>query len=232
LKVRDRLRRWHIWLGWIVGAPLLLWTATGLFMTSFPIENVRGEHLVGQAPPLLLASLPVPPAIGGRLLASLSLEARSGGARWIVRYQDGSARLADPASGRLLPPLRAADARVIVEARYKGNARIIAVERTSSKSPPLELRREVPAWRVVFDDGARIYVHAETGEILARRTTLWRVYDFMWGLHILDPGGREDTNNGWLFGFALVSMVSLLIALVLLPMTLRRRRPASVADRQ
>jgi hypothetical protein len=98
------------------------------------------------------------------------------------------------------------------------------VERTAAESPPLELRRNVPAWRIVYDDGARFYVHAETGEILARRTSLWRVYDVMWGLHILDPGGREDTDNVWLFGFALISLASVLMALVLLPLTIRRRR--------
>lgn len=224
MRVREKLRRWHVWLGWIVGLPLLLWTATGLFMAAFPIERVRGEHLIGEAPRLVLPAPPVPPAVGARPLASLSLEPRAGGARWIVRYKDGGARLADPATGRLLPPLSAAEARAIVEARYKGSARVTAVERTSAASPPIELRREVPAWRVVYDDGARFYVHAETGEILARRTALWRVYDFMWGLHILDPVGREETDSWWLFAFALVSFLSVLMALVLLPMTIRRRR--------
>jgi hypothetical protein len=224
VRVRETLRRWHVWLGWIVGLPLLLWTATGLFMATFPIERVRGEHLIGDPPALTLAAPPIVPAVGARPLASIILEPRPGGARWIVRYKDGGGRLADPATGRLLPPLSAADARAIVEARYTGSARIAAVERTSADAPPIELRRKVPAWRVVYDDGARFYVHAQTGEILARRTALWRVYDFMWGLHILDLGGREDTDNAWLFGFALISLASVLMALVLLPMTLRRRR--------
>lgn len=226
MKARQQLRRWHVWLGWLVGLPLLVWTASGLFMTAFPIERVRGEHLIGEAPALTLAAPPVPPAVGARPLASLSLEPRPGGARWVIRYKDGGARLADPATGRLLPPLSAADARAIVEARYTGSSQVQAVERTSAKAPPLELRRPVPAWRVVYADGARFYVHAETGEILARRTGLWRVYDFMWGLHILDPGGREETDSWWLFGFALVSLASVLMAIVLLPMTIRRRRPA------
>ena len=226
MKVRQKLRRWHVWLGWIVGLPLLVWTATGLFMTTFPIERVRGEHLIGEAPALALTVPPVPPAVGARPLASLSLEPRLGGARWIIRYQDGGARLADPTTGRLLPPLSAADARAIVEARYAGASQVKAVERTSADSPPIELRRNVPAWRVVYADGARFYVPAETGEILARRTGLWRVYDFMWGLHILDPGGRSDTDSWWMFAFALVSLVSIVMALALLPMTIRRRSSA------
>ena len=45
--VRSRLRRWHIWLGWIVGIPMLVWTLSGLVMVARPIEEVRGEHLPG-----------------------------------------------------------------------------------------------------------------------------------------------------------------------------------------
>src|SRR6478735_1583147 len=37
--------RWHIWLGWLVGLPILMWTATGLFMVARPIEEVRGDRL-------------------------------------------------------------------------------------------------------------------------------------------------------------------------------------------
>jgi len=32
--VRSRLRRWHVWLGWIVGLPILLWVVTGLAMVA------------------------------------------------------------------------------------------------------------------------------------------------------------------------------------------------------
>ena len=41
----HRLARWHIWLGWLVGVPLLLWTLSGLVMVARPIEEVRGTSL-------------------------------------------------------------------------------------------------------------------------------------------------------------------------------------------
>ena len=37
-----RYARWHIWLGWVVGLPVLMWTVTGLFMVARPIDEVRG----------------------------------------------------------------------------------------------------------------------------------------------------------------------------------------------
>ena len=56
-----------------------------------------------------------------------------------------------------------------------------------------------------MDDGTHFYVDAGSGEVVARRTRFWRVYDFMWGLHIMDLQGREDTHNPWVVGFALVA---------------------------
>ena len=218
------LRRTHIWLGWLVGVPLLLWTASGLFMAWQPIEKVRGEHLVRKVPSVSLSRQPVPPLIGPRPVASLTLEQQHDGAKWIIRYSDGGSRRADPATGRLLPALTAADAVALVRSRYSGEAEIVSVQRTPAGSPPLELRRKVESWRVALDDGTRFYVSAATGEILARRTGLWRVYDFLWGLHIMDLETREDINNAWLVVFAALGFVSVLLALILLPMTVARRR--------
>src|SRR4028119_1572534 len=81
---RHLLRRWHIWLGWIIGIPFLLWTVSGLVMVAKPIEEVRGEGLLREAPGLPSGFVPVPPAIGPRAVSALKLERRAGGgaARW------------------------------------------------------------------------------------------------------------------------------------------------------
>jgi uncharacterized iron-regulated membrane protein len=46
MTLRRILRRWHVWLGWLVGVPLLLWTLSGLAMVVRPIEEVRGAELL------------------------------------------------------------------------------------------------------------------------------------------------------------------------------------------
>ena len=224
MKLRQRLRRYHIWLGWLVGLPLLAWTVSGLVMVARPIETVRGEDLLSEPPPLAPAAPPVPPQIGPRPVASLKLEQRSEGPRWVITYADGGSRLADAASGRLLPPLGAADAARAVRDRYTGTARIRAVDRIAADKPPIDFRRNIDAWRVSMSDGTRFYVNAATGEVLARRTSWWRFYDFMWGLHIMDLKTREDTHNPLVIGLGIITLVTTLMAIVLLPMTIRRRR--------
>ncbi|TFI58795.1 hypothetical protein E2493_07990 [Sphingomonas parva] len=226
MKLRQQLRRWHIWLGWIVALPFLAWTVSGLVMVAKPIEEVRGEDLIAEAPPLPLGLVPVPPAIGPRPVASLKLEARADGPRWIVRYQDGESRRADPRDGRLLPPLGAAEAARELAARYAGKGSIRAIDRISRDAPPIDLRRPIDAWRVTMTDGTRFYLDAATGEIVARRTRWWRVYDWMWGLHIMDLETREDTHNPLVIGFGILGLATTLMALVMLPLTIRRRRGA------
>ena len=222
--VRSRLRRWHVWLGWIVGLPILFWVASGLVMVWRPIEEVRGEHLLKPLPQVRLPASPVPPRIEGLPIARLSLEPRAEGSRWVAVLKDGATRSADPMSGAWLPPLSAADAVREVTARYTGTAKVVSATRTDPNNPPLEFRREIAAWKVAMDDGTNFYVDAATGDVVSRRTGWWRFYDFMWGLHIMDLETREDAHNPLTLGFGFATLGMALLALVLLPMTSRRRR--------
>ena len=77
-----------------------------------------------------------------------------------------------------------------------------------------------------MSDGTHFYVDRFTGDIAARRTAWWRLYDVMWGLHIMDLQTREDAHNPWLIGFGIAAAVTTLLALALLPMTGRRKRRA------
>ena len=222
--MRSRLRRWHVWLGWIVGIPVFLWVLTGVLMVARPIEEVRGSHLMREPRPMRMAGVLVPPALAGVPLQSLAMEQRAGGPRWVITLPDGTKRLASAETGVLLPPLSAADAVREVMARYMGAAKVRSVRRTSSDDPPLELRQPIAAWQVVMDDGTHFYVDAASGSVVAKRTAWWRFYDLMWGLHIMDLETREDAHNPWLIGFGLASLVMAVIALVQLPLTIRRRK--------
>ncbi|MGI8610962.1 MAG: PepSY domain-containing protein [Sphingomicrobium sp.] len=222
--VRSRLRRWHVWLGWLVGLPILFWVVSGLAMVAKPIEEVRGEHLLAEPRPVRMALPPVPPAVGGVPLASLKLEQRAAGPRWVIAAAGGPTWLADPASGALLPPLSAADAVREVTARYSGTAKVQSATRTDPAKPPLEFRRPVAAWQVAMDDGTNFYVDSSSGEVVARRTRWWRFYDWMWGLHIMDLKTREDAHNPLTIGFAIAALAMALLALVLLPLSTRWRR--------
>lgn len=232
MRWRRSLTRWHVWLGWLIALPLILWCATGLFMAARPIEEVRGEHLKRPRPPLrvpdMLRSPAAPPEWdefpGGEPLQmqSLSLEMQPRGPVWIVGMPDGLVLRADPSTGALLRPVEADEAAAIARAAFAGTARLVELRRTRADAPPLELRKPTSTWRARFADGTHLFIEANSGQVLATRTRLWRAYDFMWGLHIMAPRRREDTHHPVLIAFASVSLLGTAIGTVLL--FLRRRR--------
>ena len=227
---RSRNRRWHIWLAWVAAIPILLWTISGLVMVARPIEEVRGEGLLNDPAPIRMLGPPIPPLISGVAVQSLSLEPRAGGPRWVVKLPGGKTRLADPATGLLLPPLSANDARREVEARYAGKATIQSVARTDAENPPVDFRRPVAAWQVAMSDGIHFYVDASSGQIVATRTGWWRFYDFMWGLHIMDPVTREDTHNPFVILFGIVALAMSVLGTILLPKALKKKREGRRLD--
>jgi hypothetical protein len=223
-----RFARWHIWLGWAVGVPLLLWTASGLVMVARPIEEVRGEHLRIEA-----EARPIPP--DARLIAQLGspegvteLTQRMEGDELVAifTFADGRQSRYSLTRQATQTPLNATDARAVVARQIRGGGEVAWVEFFDAKRAPLDLRKPVPAWRVTLADGTRVYVNRDTGRIEAVRTGWWRFYDFMWGLHIMDLETREDSHNPFVIGFGALALIGALLGTVLLFRRRRARAPA------
>jgi len=85
-----------------------------------------------------------------------------------------------------------------------------------------------PMWAVRFDDRANsaLYFSPHSGELLARRHDLWRWFDFLWMLHIMDYDTRTDVNNTLLRVAAGVGLVFALSGAWLVFYSFRRRSAA------
>ncbi len=64
-------------------------------------------------------------------------------------------------------------------------------------------------WQLVFDDSdnTHLYVSTAAGKVTARRSGTWRLYDFLWSLHIMDYRTRDDFNNWLVIAFAGLGLV-------------------------
>jgi uncharacterized iron-regulated membrane protein len=220
-----RFARWHIWLGWLVAVPLILWTVSGLFMTLRPIEEVRGDHLRAEARPIdaskaVVPALPLP-------VNKLALIDSGGRAVWVAVMDGQRMQRFAGDSGQLMGPVQVNEARILAERAFAGDATLSAIRRFSAEDAPFDLRRARPSWQAEFSDGTRIYIDADTGEVLALRTQFWRAFDFMWGLHIMDPLEREDTSHPLLWIAGGLSIVSVILGTALL---FRRRRNRKVTQ--
>lgn len=226
----------HKWLALLMAIQILFWFVSGLFFAWYPIERVRSEHMKAEA-----AAAPVALDRAAAGLAALGREGVSGERVEIrmllgrqvalVTPREGRPRLYDLATGRAASPISALAATRIAEADHVGDMHAARV--TTVMQNDTEYRGALPAWRVDFEDGEgrAIYVAADTGAVTARRSTLWRVYDFLWGLHIMDWRGHEVFNSWLLVLATALGLVIVVSGIVLLPSRLgytawRRRRRA------
>jgi len=214
--------KWHIWLGWLVGIPILMWTVTGLIMVWHPIEEVRGSHLRIENEQALLPASLTPPPDNGETYEAMRAAMQNGRPVWFAAHPNGRIeRFAADGTGEPLPAIDEAYVRALAAERIVGGDTPTAVEQFPAEEAPFDFRRPVPSWRVTLEDGAHIYIDAQTGEIAAVRTRFWRVFDFMWGLHIMDLQEREDTSHPVLILFAALGVFGSMLGCVLM---FRRRK--------
>lgn len=69
--------------------------------------------------------------------------------------------------------------------------------RLPSSAPARVRSRRLPVWCVELDHPRhpRIYLDAVTGDVVARRNSWWRVYDFFYMLHLMDYTERERIHH-------------------------------------
>ena len=218
--------RWHIWLGWLIGLPVLMWMVTGLVMVARPIDEVRGEHLraaANQVDTSLPPGIALPPALDltGREVERIEIVAPDGTPVLLATYRDGGVRRFDPVSGAALERLDAAAAERIALLGLADSRQPVTSRFFAASDVPFDFRRPMPVWQVTTQDGTHVYVGADTARVEAVRTRWWRVFDWMWGLHIMDLQTREDTSHPILIAFAALAALGSLIGCVLL---FRRRR--------
>ncbi len=230
-KFMQKFAKWHIWLGWLVGFPVLMWTVTGLVMVITPIEEVRGTHLrIDSGTQILPADLALVPDVGpeGEVVSVLQ-KMDHGEPIAIFTMSDGSQRRVSLETMSMQEPIDREAALAIVARDIVNGEAAVGAQYFAADESPFDFRRPVPSWQVALDDGTHVYVDAQTAEIAAVRTRWWRVFDFMWGLHIMDLQTRELDQQSPFNYFTLVTFAILGVAGSLLGCVLMfRRRKARV----
>ncbi len=213
----------HKWLALVVGVQVVLWIVSGAFFAIYPIERVRSEHRIAEtvAAPLDPAGLPAPAEIAALLPSPPLRITYERGVRGevlaLAEFAEGAPALIDVGARRVISPLDEDAARQIAHA-YVANAPAVREARLVTTETP-EYRGALPAWRIAFEDreGLAVYVAADTGRVTARRSDLWRVYDALWALHIMDWRDHENFNNGLLIAASVLALAMAIFGFVLIP---------------
>ncbi len=79
--------------------------------------------------------------------------------------------------------------------------------------------RELPLYKVISlsEDGEEINVYQNpfTGDIVAIRSPQWRIWDLMWGFHIMDWIDRDNIDNVLLKIFSFIALFTSISGVVL-----------------
>lgn len=220
-------RRAHKWIGLIIGVQALLWMISGVYMTVISLDIIHGDHLahtrIESLDPRAVRVDQADLAARYPGLTSLRMK-RLLGLEVYELHQGRTTTLIDAASGKQISPLRQATALALAKAAYQGQAGVDRVE-WITQAPQEVAGRPVPMWAVHFADRGHttFYFSPDTGELLARRHSLWRWFDFLWMFHIMDYEARSDVNNNLLRVAAATGLVFALCGLWLLFYSFQRR---------
>lgn len=230
---------------------IVAWMGSGLYFSLIPIAEIRGEHLTKAMPyadrqhlrelahPVELEETLTRHLGEGWSLRKLELFNRDGKAYWRAEVDSGGAvhvRLLAANGNRVEPQLTGEQAKAYAVKWLNTPSSAESVEWIEDLSQSPEIRgRDLPVWKVTFQEPVpvNLYIHPWTGELLARRTPQWRIFDFLWMLHIMDFDTRDNFNHLLLQVAAALGLMVTLGGLVLWAITTRlfrrSRRPPNPA---
>lgn len=229
------LTRIHKWAGLVLSLQIIFWFGSGFFMTLFPIDQVRGQHLVEKQVfsltdsdliPIEIAMTAYDGALTGARLVNIA-----GRPAYILLGDSGTIML-DARTGLNWDGVGHSDVRQVALSTYRGEGKLLDIRQLDIA--PKDYRGPLPVWQAKFDDAAktRLYLDPDTAEVRSVRTRLWRVFDLAWKFHIMDVTGDDNFNSWWLrlasgaaLLFALSGVGLLWFRIVARP---RRRRPRLV----
>ena len=200
------VRKTHKYLSILISIQLLLWTISGIYFAFNQIELVRGEqYRLPQAFSVDLSKV----NLVLDSVKSIQVARRFGEEILIVRKETGTEYL--NLEGVALEKLSREQAISIVSSVTSLTP--LAAEEINDPEPGSEYRgRNLPLFKVITqdqeNDEINVYIDAISGQVVAIRSEQWRLWDLMWGLHIMDWETRDEINNWLLKLFSVLALIS------------------------
>ena len=224
--LKRSMRAWHRWLGLFTSIQLLLWTVSGLFFTVPDITDVRGEQYRLTKDNLEIESSPKNLAPIQSIIKNDSdfmdedfkIILKKRAQSWVYEVQSSKrkTKIFNAFNGQQLGSISQSEAIWVVD--NKTTMKPIGVELINEPKIGSEYRgRDLPIYRVRVEkpESGVVYIDPTTGDIMAIRTTLWRAWDFLWSLHIMDYRERDDFSHWLIRIFAALSVLTVVSGIVL-----------------
>jgi len=200
------IRNIHKYLSFFISLQLLLWTVSGIYFSFNKIELVRGEQY--RLPSSFSLNLD---QLKGNFENISNFDVVNRVDQQILIISDPSGRKYLDSNGNPVSMLTVEQAKLTVKENSTLNpidVFLIDQERNGS-----EYRgRELPLYQVLSlnkdQKSINVYVNPYSGKIVAIRSLQWKIWDLMWGFHIMDWQTRDNINNFLLKVFSILALVS------------------------
>jgi hypothetical protein len=205
------IRLFHKYLSLVISIQLLLWTISGIYFAFNKIELVRGEqYLIEQN----VSKLNLKEVESSFSAKDVNFVRRLD--EWIIKVETDSGFSYTDLQGQNLDELNAEEVKEVV--RQSTNLIPLMAQRIDKPEIRAEFRgRNLPIFKVATSttDNINVYVDTFTGEVTAIRSDSWRIWDFLWGAHIIDYSERENINNFLIKILWILALISSLSGIVL-----------------
>ena len=211
--MRNLVRNTHKYLSFFISIQLFLWTVSGIYFSFNKIELVRGEqYRLTEYFPINFDEV----NFSRSSIKELKAIKRLNDIIFIVYSSEGKEYL--DTFGKPLEKLNKSQVFDIVAS--SSTLEPIAFEKIEESSKGSEYRgRNLPLYKVTAlnnkDKKINLYIDVYSGEITAVRSLQWRIWDLMWGFHIMDWQTRDKINNIFLKIFSILALVSSISGILL-----------------
>lgn len=232
MKMLKTSRKVHKWLMLFIGIQFVIWSVSGAYMVIFDIDYIHGDSLVVQHRDIIdnkqiNVSLK---QVLGRYPQAKKLSLGSFVKQPVYRFSnDGQQYMVSAVNGDLLSPITQTQAKAVARYYYSGSGNITEAK-LITEHPPSELsKRHLPVYRVNFDDFASpsLYISVLSGKVVTKRHELWRGFDLMFILHVMDYQDG-DPDNKLLLIFSLLGLLAAMTGLVLMYFKVFRKKVSGI----
>ncbi|QUI72701.1 hypothetical protein [Pseudoalteromonas sp. M8] len=230
-KLLKPARKLHKYLGYLLFLQIFAWLLGGLVMSAIPLAKIHGKHLAHRSLDNPFPTAAYQADLNQLVQGTVQVRQIQFGHFLdtpIIKFNQDEKLIFNGITGA---PFTTPNQQQIIQQANQHlliTADVSHIERLTTA--PREAGYKEDVWRVEYNDilSTTLYLSATSGEVVTVRSTLWRIFDFFWMLHIMDYDEREDFNNPLLISFAATSVLFCLTGILLLLQSppWRKRRPA------
>jgi hypothetical protein len=221
-RLARRIAQVHKWLGLIVFAQLVICTGTGLFFAAIHLSDIRADYLVhppGHAAPVDMSRVKISSTDALKAVAEdrpfdVTLKTLVDQPIYVVRAEIGTFLVSAETGQQVV--VDEALARKIATATWTEPTPIRAMDHLDASPQESNVKGEVWAARFEGEGNKTLYISAVDGKTSNPRTDLWRTYDFLYGLHLMDYTEHENFNTPWMVAAAVLALTTILFGVALL----------------